>query len=56
MSQEKTIRVLTFSGKTQDWNMWAEKFLAKASIRCYDAILDETTTVEADYTTTLTTE
>ena len=56
MSQEKTIRVQTFSGKTQDWNMWAEKFLAKASIRGYDAILDGTTTVEADSTTTLTKE
>ena len=54
--EEKSIRILTFSGKKKDWNMWSEKFLAKASMRGYDEILDGTTKVEKDSVTTVTKE
>ena len=37
---EKAIRILQFSGKKDDWLMWADKFLAKATIRGYDDILN----------------
>ena len=54
MSDEKTIRILTFSGKKDDWNMWAEKFLAKASIKGFDEILDGTRKCPPDNQATLT--
>lgn len=37
---EKAIRILQFSGKKDDWLMWADKFMAKATIRGYDDILN----------------
>ena len=36
---EKAIRILQFSGKNEDWLMWADKFMARASIRGYEEIL-----------------
>ena len=54
--EEKSIRILIFSGKKKDWNMWSEKFLAKASMRGFDGILDGTTKVEKDSVTALTKE
>ena len=36
---EKAIRILQFSGKNADWLMWADKFMARASIRGYEEIL-----------------
>ena len=37
---DKAIRILTFSGKEEDWRMWSAKFRAKASMRGYLEILD----------------
>ena len=37
---EKAIRILQFNGKKEDWLMWADKFLAKATIRGYDEVLE----------------
>ena len=36
---EKAIRFLQFSGNNEDWLMWADKFMARASIRGYEEIL-----------------
>ena len=36
---EKSIRILQFSGKSEDWLMQADKFMARATIRGYDEIL-----------------
>ena len=37
---EKAIITLQFSGKKEDWLMWADKFLAKAIIGGYDKVLE----------------
>ena len=36
---EKPIRVISFSGKQQDWTMWEEKFLARANKKGYKKLL-----------------
>ena len=36
---EKTIRVLNFSGKHEDWDMWSKKFLAMAKRKKYRGVL-----------------
>ena len=51
---EKAIRILTFSGKKEDWMMWSDKFMAKSMMKGYDEILDGTMLVPDDKTTTLT--
>lgn len=56
---EKTIRVIPFSGKHKDWHKWSVKFLAKARLKGFlqvllgkvkppkhDAVLDETKPAE----------
>ena len=50
-SNEKTIRILTFSGKKEDWMMWSDKFMAKAMMKGYNEILDGTMLVPEDKTT-----
>ena len=52
---EKSIRILTFSGKKEDWTMWSDKFLAKASMKGYDVILDGSTIIKDDDPSTLST-
>ena len=37
---EKAIRILQFNGKKEDWLKWADKFLAKATIKGYDEVLE----------------
>ena len=37
--EEKSIRVLTFSGKDEDWDMWSNNFLAMAQHKKYKDIL-----------------
>jgi len=37
--EEKSIRVLSFSGKKDDWDFWEEKFLARASRKGFKKIL-----------------
>ena len=37
---EQAIRILTFSGKKEDWTMWSDNFISKASMEGYDGILD----------------
>ena len=37
--EEKSIRVLTFSGKDEDWDMWSKKFLAIAQRKKYKDVL-----------------
>ena len=39
-SEDKAIRILTFSGKEEDWRMWSAKFMAKARLRGFDTILE----------------
>ena len=41
-NDEKTIRILKFSGKEEDWRMWSAKFMAKAKLRGFTEILDGT--------------
>ena len=38
----KTIRVLTFSSKQQDWDEWSQKFLSMAVERGYGEIMEDT--------------
>ena len=45
---EKSIRILTFSGKKEDWMMWLDKFIAKAMMKGYNEILDGTVLVPDD--------
>ena len=38
---EKAIRVITFSGKKNNWRQWLKKFLAVAQKREHQAILEK---------------
>ena len=40
MSVEKSIRIVTFSGKRNDWRQWSKKFLAVAERKEYRLILE----------------
>ena len=40
--EEKTVRILTFSGKQSDWDMWSKKFLAMAKRKKYKGVLTGT--------------
>ena len=55
-NSEKAIRILTFSGKKEDWMMWSDKFMAKAMMKGYDEVLDGTVIVPDDKTSRPTTE
>jgi hypothetical protein len=44
-SEMKTIRVLTFSGKDEDWDEWSTKFEVIAGQRGYDEIMTGNVTV-----------
>ena len=37
---EKSIRIVTFTGKRNDWRQWSKKFLAVAEKREYRSILE----------------
>ena len=39
-SDEKSIRVIEFSGKPSDWKIWSRKFLARANRKGYKALLE----------------
>ena len=52
-NNEKAIRILTFSGKKDDWMMWSDKFMAKAMMKGYDEVLGGTIIVPEDKTTNL---
>ena len=41
---DKAVQVLPFSGKREDWRMWSRKFLTRAKIKGYKAILMRTET------------
>ena len=41
MSVEKSIRIVTFSGKRNDWRQWSKKFLAVAERKEYRLILEK---------------
>ena len=43
--EEKSICVLTFSGKDEDWDMWSKKFLAMAQRKKYKDILTGKTNI-----------
>ena len=45
---EKSIRIITFSGKKEDWCIWEEKFLARARRKGYKKILKGTETAPKD--------
>ena len=38
-SGEKTIRVLTYDSQKDDFNMWARKFMAQATVKGYEKAL-----------------
>ena len=39
---EKSIRIIPFHGKKEDWSIWEEKFLARARLQGYKKILKGT--------------
>ena len=39
MSDEKSIRIIEFSGSQSDWDGWSEKFLARAENKGYRKLL-----------------
>ena len=43
--EEKSIQVIEFSGKKDDWNIWSQKFLARSSKRGYKSLIDGTTKI-----------
>ena len=43
--KEKSIGVLTFSWKDEDWDMWSKKFLAMAQRKKYKDVLTGKTTI-----------
>ena len=43
--EEKSIHVLTFSGKDEDWDMWSKKFLAMAQHKKYKNVLTGKTNI-----------
>ena len=47
MSEEKAIRIITFSGKKSDWRQWSRKFLAVAHRRGFRAYLDGAETISS---------
>jgi hypothetical protein len=36
---EKSLKLIPFSGKSEDWRMWSRKFLARAVVKKYREIL-----------------
>ena len=50
MSDEKSIRIISFSGKRNDWRVWSRKFLAVAEKRGYKKVLTGTTTITSSST------
>ena len=36
---ERTVKLVPFSGKQEDWRKWSWKFLARAAIKKYEGIL-----------------
>ena len=42
---DKAVRALPFSGKREDWRMWLKKFLTRAKIKGYKAVLMGTETL-----------
>ena len=47
MSEEKTVRVLPFSGLKKDWRKWQAKFVAKARMKGFKKLLTGDETVPA---------
>ena len=47
-NDEKTIRILQFSGKEEDWRMWSAKFMAKAKMKGFHEILNGTKSAPND--------
>ena len=46
---EKSIRILPFKGKDdEEYSMWSQKFLARASMKGYDGILEGSVKVKKD--------
>ena len=37
--EEKSVRIIEFSGKQADWDGWSKKFLARAKHRGYKGLL-----------------
>ncbi len=52
MSELKTIRIIPFSGKAEDWNRWSKTFLATATAKRYKEVLkpsDPTKKADSDF-------
>jgi hypothetical protein len=45
---EKTIKIVQFSGKQEDWRKWSKKFLARAAMKKYKGVLLGTVVVPAE--------
>ena len=44
-SEEKSLQVIKFSGKKQEWKVWSMKFLSRAAKRDYRKLLEGNTKV-----------
>ena len=53
---ERTLKILPFSGKAEDWDMWSTQFLARAGRKGYDGVLLGTTAVPDEGTTLTSTQ
>jgi len=47
-SDDRAIRVISFSGEQTDWSYWEEKFLARAKRKGYKGVLLGTVAVPKD--------
>ena len=50
MNDEKSIRIISFSGKRKDWRIWSRKFLAVAEKRGYKKVLTGALTITGSST------
>ena len=50
MSEEKSVRIILFSGKRNDWRVWLRKFLAVAEKCGYKKILTGALTIPSNST------
>ena len=53
--EEKSIRVIEFSGKSSDWKIWSRKFLARANRKGYKKLLTGEATIPSETSYTLST-
>ena len=47
--EEKSLRVIEFSGKKSDWKIWSVKWLARASKKGYKRLVDGTAAIPNEH-------